>query len=169
MVPRCIRLVSPLFLPIDAALSRTYVDVYFKEDCNRTAYDFWQKKVSQRIKDPKKRAILAPEKPPHTFGTVRPSLETNYYNVLDQDNVDVVHVKENPIERFTEKGIKLKNGEEKEFDFIVLVGASTSESLLSLTVCRPPLSPSPAYRPLALTRTLVDSSRSTLRERMASL
>lgn len=99
----------------------TYVDVFFKEDCNKTAYDFWQKKVSARIKDPKKRAILAPEKGPHTFGTVRPSLEMHYYDVLDQDNVEVIHVKENPIERFTEKGIKLKNGEEKEFDFIVLV------------------------------------------------
>lgn len=99
----------------------TYVDVFFKKDCNRTAYDFWQKKISARIRDPKKRAILAPKEPMHTFGTVRPSLEEHYYDVLDQDNVEVVAVKENPIERFTEKGIKLKSGEEKEFDFIVLV------------------------------------------------
>lgn len=56
----------------------------------------------------------------HTFGTVRPSLEMRYYDVLDQDNVEVVPVKQNPIESFTEKGIKLKDGTEKEFDFIVL-------------------------------------------------
>ena len=112
---------GPPCSPSAPAPARTYVDVFFKKDCNRTAYDFWQKKVSERIKDPKKRAILAPKEPLHTFGTVRPSLEEHYYDVLNQSNVEVVPVKENPIERFTEKGIKLKNGEEREFDFIVLV------------------------------------------------
>lgn len=57
---------------------------------------------------------------PHTFGTVRPSLEQNYYDVLNQENVDIVPVKEQPIESFTEKGIKMKNGEEKQFDAIIL-------------------------------------------------
>lgn len=75
-------------------------------------------KVAPMIKDPKKREILAPppEKAPHTFGTVRPSLQRNYYDVLNQDNVDVVSVKENPITTFTEKGIKLADGTEKQFD-----------------------------------------------------
>lgn len=85
-------------------------------------YKFWHKKVSPLIKDPKKRAILAPppEKAPHTFGTVRPSLQRNYYDILNQPNVDVVSVKDNPIVSFTEKGVKLADGTEKEFDVICL-------------------------------------------------
>jgi cation diffusion facilitator CzcD-associated flavoprotein CzcO len=94
--------------------------VYYKEDCNRTAYDFWQKKTAAKIKDPKKRAILAPKEPLHTFGTVRPSLESGYYTALNQDNVEVVYCKDTPIERFTEKGIQTKDGKEREFDLIVL-------------------------------------------------
>ena len=98
----------------------TYVDVYFKKDANRTAYDFWQKKTAPRIKNKEKREFLVPKEWPHTFGTVRPSLETSYFEVLDQDNVKVVNAKADPIESFTEKGIRLKSGKEEEFDFIAL-------------------------------------------------
>lgn len=98
----------------------TYIDVYYSKDCNRTAYDFWQKKTASRIKDQKKRDILVPKEWPHTFGTVRPSLETRYYEVLDQDNVEVVDAKTDPIARFTEGGVQQKSGKETTFDFIAL-------------------------------------------------
>jgi cation diffusion facilitator CzcD-associated flavoprotein CzcO len=89
---------------------------------NDTAYAFWSEKTRARINDPKKRDILAPtlENQHHTFGTKRPSLEQRYYEVYNQDNVDIVPLKENPIETFTETGIKMKNGEEHQFDIIIL-------------------------------------------------
>ncbi len=40
----------------------------FDMKANREAYNFWQKKQSKRIKDPKKREILCPVEPPHAFG-----------------------------------------------------------------------------------------------------
>lgn len=53
----------------------TFEKVYYEEDINREAYDFWAKKTAERIPDPKKRELLAPKEPFHTFGTRRPSLE----------------------------------------------------------------------------------------------
>ncbi|EHL01590.1 putative Cyclopentanone 1,2-monooxygenase [Glarea lozoyensis 74030] len=100
----------------------TYKDLLFDKKVNDTAYNFWAEKTRARIKDPKKKDVLAPllDKQPHTFGTKRPSLEQRYYEVYNQDNVDVVALKATPIETFTEKGIKLKDGRDLEFDVIIL-------------------------------------------------
>jgi len=100
----------------------TYKDLLFKKEVNDTAYEFWAEKTRARINDPKKKDILAPllQNQHHTFGTKRPSLEQRYYEVYNQDNVDVIALKDNPIETFTETGIRMKNGEELDFDVIVL-------------------------------------------------
>jgi cation diffusion facilitator CzcD-associated flavoprotein CzcO len=45
-------------------------------------------------------------------------LETGYYEVYNQDNVELVDITETPIERITEKGIKTSTGE-FEFDIII--------------------------------------------------
>ncbi len=96
-----------------------FKDVLFDERSNRAQYDFWRKKVLARIKDPRLAEIYAPEQPPHPYGVKRPSLEQNFYEVVQQDNVDVVDLKQEPIVRFTEKGIQTTKGE-YEFDIIVL-------------------------------------------------
>lgn len=100
----------------------TYKDVFFDKQCNDTAYAFWHKKVAPLIKDPKKREILAPppDKALHTFGTVRPSLQTCYYDVLNQENVDVISVRDNKIKQFTETGVELQDGTKIDFDLLVL-------------------------------------------------
>jgi hypothetical protein len=86
---------------------------------NRCVYDFWRKKQEKRIKNAEKRALLCPEEPPHPFGVKRPCLEQCYYEVLDQDNVEIIDINEktgNQIVQFTEKGIKTSDGKEHEFD-----------------------------------------------------
>jgi hypothetical protein len=45
-----------------------YRDYFFDMKANREAYNFWQKKQSARIKNPKKRELLCPVEPPHAFG-----------------------------------------------------------------------------------------------------
>lgn len=97
-----------------------YDDLLFDNAANREAYNFWAKKTRARISDPVKREILAPLEPPHAFGTKRPSLEQNYYEVLDRPENKVVDVKKTPIERFTEKGIVTSDGKLHEFDVIAL-------------------------------------------------
>jgi len=100
----------------------TYKDLLFNKKVNDTAYEFWAEKTRARINDPRKKDILAPllESQHHTFGTKRPSLEQRYYEVYNQDNVDLIALKENPIDTFTETGIKMKNGDEHQFDVIIL-------------------------------------------------
>lgn len=97
-----------------------YSDIYSDEKANDEAYAFWRDTVRRRIQDERKKEILAPIKPPHPFGTKRPSLEQRYYECFNQSHVDVLNVDQDPILEFTGKGIKLESGDEREFDVIVL-------------------------------------------------
>lgn len=87
---------------------------------NREAYDFWAKKTRARISDPKKRDILAPVEPLHFFGTKRPSLEQNFYELMDQPQNEVVDLKATPIEKADKTGIITSDGKHREFDVIAL-------------------------------------------------
>ncbi|MCF7550808.1 NAD(P)/FAD-dependent oxidoreductase [Pseudonocardia sp. WMMC193] len=105
-----------------------YQDTLFDQQSNDYAYAFWRDKVRARIKDPALAEKLAPSEPIHPFGVKRPSLEQNYYDVYNQDNVHLVDVNETPIEAFTEKGIRTGDGTEREFDVIVLATGFDSVS-----------------------------------------
>ena len=78
---------------------------------------------------------MAPEVPPHPWGTKRPSLEQNFYEVVDQPNVKIIDVNENPIEEVTATGIKTKLGH-VEVDVIVLATGfdSVTGSLAQLNI-----------------------------------
>lgn len=98
-----------------------YQDSFFNMDANREAYNFWAEKSRERIKDPRKRDLLAPLEPPHAFGTKRPSLESQYFEVCDQSNVDIVDTKASPIDHISSTSIVTKDGvEHGPFDIIVL-------------------------------------------------
>jgi cation diffusion facilitator CzcD-associated flavoprotein CzcO len=114
----------------------TYQDTLFDENSNDHAYNFWRDKVRARIKDPEVAEKLAPTNAPHPFGVKRPSLEQNYYDVFNQDNVHLVDVGENRIESVTETGIRTADGTEHEFDVIVLATGfdSTSGGLTQLDI-----------------------------------
>jgi cation diffusion facilitator CzcD-associated flavoprotein CzcO len=97
-----------------------YRDFLVDAKANRLLYDFWAKKVRERIKSPEKQAILAPAEPPYPFATKRSSLEQDYYDYLDQDHVEVVGLKTTPIKEFTHQGIATDDGNERLHDIIVL-------------------------------------------------
>lgn len=97
-----------------------YNDVLMNPEANKITYDFWANKVKQRLKDPKKQAIMVPETPPYYFGTKRFPLEHDYYDVLERDNVDIVDLNANPLKKFEEKGMRMEDGELREFDVVVL-------------------------------------------------
>ncbi|KAK5112582.1 hypothetical protein LTR62_003896 [Meristemomyces frigidus] len=96
-----------------------YKDYLFDDAANMEAYKFWRKTVLKRIKDPEKQKLLAPEVPPHPWGTKRPSLEQRIYEVLGQDNVEIIDVNEYPIERVEANGLVTKKGL-VEVDVLVL-------------------------------------------------
>jgi cation diffusion facilitator CzcD-associated flavoprotein CzcO len=83
---------------------------------NAVVSDFVARKIRQRVKDPKVAEKLIPTN--HGFGTRRVPLETRYYEVYNQPNVQLVDIKETPIERITPRGIRTSDAE-YEFDIIV--------------------------------------------------
>ncbi|KAF8438896.1 cyclohexanone monooxygenase [Boletus edulis BED1] len=99
-----------------------YQDLLLDKASNDAVYAFWRKKVSERIKDPKKRELLAPPVAPHPFGCKRPCQELHFYEVFNQDNVDLVDISLNPILEITPKGVKTKD-KEYELDVLILATA----------------------------------------------
>jgi cation diffusion facilitator CzcD-associated flavoprotein CzcO len=84
---------------------------------NRELYDFWAKKIRARISNPQKRDLLAPLEPPYYISTKRPSLEQDYYESCDRENVDITN---SPIVKFTKTGIVTEDGTEREFDVVAI-------------------------------------------------
>ena len=78
-------------------------DILIDEAANAAVTEFIAKKIRQRVRDPEIAEKLIPRN--HGFGTRRVPLETKYYEVYNQDNVDLVDIKETPIERITPGGI----------------------------------------------------------------
>ena len=113
----------------------TYNDLFQDQKANDEAYKFWRKKILARIPDPKKAALLAPEKPPHPWGTKRPSLEQNFYEIVSMPHIDIIDVNASPLEEITEKGIRTKEGL-VEVDVIILATGfdSVTGSLAQLNI-----------------------------------
>lgn len=97
-------------------------DTAMNPDSNKIVYEFWSRKVRERMRPGKKRDLMAPtpENMPYYFGTKRAPLEQDYYEVIDRDTVDVVNMNEKKIEKFTEKGLVFQDGEALAFDMLIL-------------------------------------------------
>ena len=98
-----------------------FADMLTNREANRQAYAFWRDKVRERIVDPALAEKLAPAEPPHPFGTKRPSLEQNYYEIFAQDNVALVDLKDTPIIRISADRIETQDG---AFDCDLIVFAT---------------------------------------------
>ncbi|MFZ2207924.1 MAG: NAD(P)/FAD-dependent oxidoreductase [Porticoccaceae bacterium] len=91
-------------------------DVMTDMRANKLLSDFVARKIRARVKDPAIAAKLVPTT--HGFGQRRVPMETNYYEVYNQDNVTLVDIRENPIARITPTGIKTTTAE-YELDIII--------------------------------------------------
>lgn len=97
----------------------TFEDVLMDRDANRTAYEFWRDKIRAQISDAELADKLAPMEPLHPFGVKRPSLVQNYFDIFNQDNVELVDLRATPIERVTPKALHTA-GEQYELDILAL-------------------------------------------------
>lgn len=97
-----------------------YMEFVTDRKVNEYIYNFWAEKTRARVTDPTKRDIVAPIKQANLFGVKRPSLEQDYYEVVDRPNVHLVNVKETPVQEMTEDGILTNDGQHRKFDVIVL-------------------------------------------------
>lgn len=98
----------------------TYKDYLADPKANRVVYDFWARKVRQRIQDPVTRDLLAPLEPRHPWGVKRPSLEVSYYDQFNRPNVGLVDIRDNAVVGFTETGIQMADGTCHEVDVICI-------------------------------------------------
>jgi len=79
-------------------------DVLVKPEANKTLSDFVARKIRERVRDQATAAKLIPSN--HGFGTRRVPLETRYYEVYNQANVELIDIRATPIERVTADGIQ---------------------------------------------------------------
>ena len=91
-------------------------DILTDRKANATISDFVARKIRQRVKNPAVAERLIPKN--HGFGTRRLPLETFYYEIYNQDNVELVDLNETPIERITPEGIKT-TARKYPFDIII--------------------------------------------------
>ena len=93
-----------------------FSDMLMDRTANALASEFIANKIRQRVHDPVVAEKLIPKN--HGFGTRRVPLETGYYEVFNQPNVELVDVNDTPIERVTRGGIQT-SAREYPFDIII--------------------------------------------------
>jgi cation diffusion facilitator CzcD-associated flavoprotein CzcO len=91
-------------------------DIGLSEKAANIVGDFIARKIRQRVRDPKIAEMLIPKD--YLFGTKRVPMESGYYEAFNLPTVDLVDLKQTPIERITESGIVF-DGVEHPFDVIV--------------------------------------------------
>lgn len=84
-----------------------YRDLLTSSTSNAYLSAFVADKIRSRVKDPVLAEKLIPKN--HGFGTKRVPMETNYYETYNRDNVSLVDLTEEPIERITATGIQLRD------------------------------------------------------------
>jgi len=93
-----------------------YTDIAISEEANKSLADFVRAKIREIVRDPETAAKLMPD---HFVITKRPILDDGYFETFNRDNVTLVDLREDPIERFTEASVITRSGEHP-IDMLVL-------------------------------------------------
>jgi len=99
-----------------AILNSNFVEIFMDAEANREMSDFVARKIRERVNDPRTAEKLIPKD--HGFGMQRLPLETNYFEVFNRDNVQLVDITETPIRRVTPEGIETSEAHH-DLDLIV--------------------------------------------------
>ena len=109
-----------------------YADILYDPRANEVASEFIREQIRARVKDPVVAEMLCPKDYPYT--TKRPPLETNYFEVYNQDNVTLVDIKATPIEEFTPSGVRTTGG---DYDFDILILATGFDAFTGAQLALP--------------------------------
>ncbi|MCC8970005.1 flavin-containing monooxygenase [Bradyrhizobium brasilense] len=101
-----------------------FKDILIDRKANATISDFVARKIRQRVKNQAVAEMLIPKN--HGFGTRRLPLETFYYEVYNRDNVELVDIKETPIERITPGGIRTSD---RDYAFDIIIYATGFDAI----------------------------------------
>lgn len=94
-------------------------DIFTNKEANDLYSMFIANKIRQRVKDPETAEKLIPKC--HGFGTKRVPLESGYFEAFNRENVRLVDVKADPIERVMETGVKTRDA---QYDVDILIYAT---------------------------------------------
>jgi cation diffusion facilitator CzcD-associated flavoprotein CzcO len=93
----------------------TFGDTLTNPKTNEAASEFVRNKIRAIVEDKKTAELLCPTYP---IFSKRPPAGHNYYQMFNRSNVELVDVRNDPIQEITAKGVKL-GSKEYEFDMII--------------------------------------------------
>lgn len=102
-----------------AILASNFGEIFFDEKANQEMSEYVANRIRQRVDDPQVAEKLIPTD--HGFGLQRLPLETNYFEVYNRENVELVDLFETPIRRVTESGVQTTAA---DYELDVLVWAT---------------------------------------------
>ena len=97
-------------------LQSAYRDITTDIKANTLVAEFVHEKIREAVKDPAVAEKLLPRD--HPFGTKRLCLDSGYFETFNRDNVELVDLRETPIERITSGGIRT-SARDYSFDLII--------------------------------------------------
>ena len=95
---------------------QNFVEIFTDEEANAEFSEFIADRIRERVDDPEIAEKLIPRD--HGFGVQRVPLETRYYETYNRDNVRLVSLEDEPVERITPVGIQTSRAH-YEVDIIV--------------------------------------------------
>ncbi|MEO1957417.1 MAG: NAD(P)/FAD-dependent oxidoreductase [Methylophilaceae bacterium] len=98
----------------------SYEDILFNRDANKTAADFFRKKIKERVNDPKIANLLCPPND-LLYGIKRQPCESQYFEAFNRNNVTLVDIKSAPINTLTKNGLATTKD---SYDLDVLIYAT---------------------------------------------
>ena len=93
-----------------------YYDILLDVAANNTAADFIRGKIAALVDDPETLKKLTPTD--HPFAAKRPSVDSGYFETFNRDNVELVDIRTDTIERIEPSGIRTTGGMH-ELDIII--------------------------------------------------
>lgn len=87
----------------------SFSDLLYSTEANQTAVDFLHDKARTIVDDSGVADVLTASDYP--FGSKRPCVDTDFYTTFNRSNVTLVDVRTEPIESFTERGVRTSVGE----------------------------------------------------------
>jgi cyclohexanone monooxygenase len=102
----------------------SYLDLLFDPAANETLAEFVREKIRAIVKDPETAELLCPND--HPVGSKRMCIDTGYFETFNRDNVTLVDLKAEPIERITPTGIATSK---REFEFASIVLATGFDAI----------------------------------------
>ena len=93
----------------------SFGDLLFDAAANDSAADFVREKIRETVDDPELAEMLSPDS---VVGCKRMCVDTDYYATYNRENVTLVDVSADPIERITPAGV-VSGGTEYAFDALV--------------------------------------------------